>query len=147
MERRQIEGVSGALLDRCPDTPVYTADREILASLTGYELTRGILCALRRPQLPRPEDVLQNARRVAVLCGIVDSTNVGAIFRSTAALGMDAVLLTPASTDPLYRRCIRVSMRKDRTLAANKSALNETVLKFEKDQKYGGYITLNVDPA
>ena len=109
MERKHIEGQAADLIARC-DVPVYTADREILASLTGYELTRGILCALRRPQLPRPEDVLQNARRVAVLCGIVDSTNVGAIFRSAAALGMDAVLVTPECCDPLCRRAVRVSM-------------------------------------
>lgn len=109
MERKHIEGQAADLIARC-DVPVYTADREILASLTGYELTRGILCALRRPQLPSPEDVLQNARRVAVLCGIVDSTNVGAIFRSAAALGMDAVLVTPECCDPLCRRAVRVSM-------------------------------------
>ena len=109
MERKHIEGQAADLIARC-DVPVYTADREILASLTGYELTRGILCALRRPQLPKPEDVLQNARRVAVLCGIVDSTNVGAIFRSAAALGMDAVLVTPECCDPLCRRAVRVSM-------------------------------------
>ena len=109
MERKHIEGQAADLIARC-DVPVYTADREILASLTGYELTRGILCALRRPQLPSPEDVLQNARRVAVLCGIVDSTHVGAIFRSAAALGMDAVLVTPECCDPLCRRAVRVSM-------------------------------------
>ena len=109
MERKHIEGQAAGLIARC-DVPVYTADREILASLTGYELTRGILCALRRPQLPCPGDVLRNARRVAVLCGIVDSTNVGAIFRSAAALGMDAVLVTPECCDPLCRRAVRVSM-------------------------------------
>ena len=109
MERKHIEGQAAGLIARC-DVPVYTADREILASLTGYELTRGILCALRRPQLPCPGDVLRNARRVAVLCGIVDSTNVGAIFRSAAALGMDAVLVPPECCDPLCRRAVRVSM-------------------------------------
>ena len=109
MERKHIEGQAAELIAQC-DVPVYTADRDVLASLTGYELTRGILCALRRPQLPCPGDVLRNARRVAVLCGIVDSTNVGAIFRSAAALGMDAVLVTPECCDPLCRRAVRVSM-------------------------------------
>ena len=110
MERRQIEGVSGTILDRCPDTPVYTADREILARLTGYELTRGCLCAMRRPA-PRPvAEVVANARRVAVLDGIVDASNVGAILRSAAALHMDAILLSPTCCDPLHRRAVRVSM-------------------------------------
>ena len=110
MERRQIEGVSGTILERCPDTPVYTADREILARLTGYELTRGCLCAMRRPA-PRPvAEVVANARRVAVLDGIVDASNVGAILRSAAALHMDAILLSPTCCDPLHRRAVRVSM-------------------------------------
>ena len=110
MERRQIEGVSGTLLVRCPDTPVYTADRETLAKLTGYELTRGCLCAMRRPK-PKPlEDVVRNARRVAVLDGIADAANVGAILRSAAALHMDAILLSPTCCDPLHRRAVRVSM-------------------------------------
>ena len=110
MERRQIEGVSGALLDRCPDTPVYTADRETLAKLTGYELTRGCLCAMRRPE-PKPmEEVVRHARRVAVLDGIADAANVGAILRSAAALHMDAILLSPTCCDPLHRRAVRVSM-------------------------------------
>ena len=86
MERRQIEGVSGALLSRCPDTPVYTADREVLAQLTGYELTRGCLCAMRRPAPKAVAEVTENARRIAVLDGIADATNVGAILRSAAAL-------------------------------------------------------------
>ena len=110
MERRHIDGQAAELIARCGDVPVYTADREILASLTGYELTRGILCAMRRPKLPAVEEVLANARRVAVLEGIVDATNVGAIFRSAAALHMDAVLLTPTCCDPLIRRAARVSM-------------------------------------
>ena len=110
MERRQITGPAAEILTRCGDAPVYTADRDTLASLTGFELTRGVLCAFRRP-LPRSvEEVCRNARRVAVLEGIVDSTNVGAIFRSAAALGVDAVLLTSAGSDPLYRRAVRVSM-------------------------------------
>ena len=110
MERRQIEGVSGSLLERCPDTPVYTADRETLAKLTGYELTRGCLCAMRRPAPKTVAEVTANARRIAVLDGIVDAANVGAILRSAAALHMDAVLLSPACCDPLHRRAVRVSM-------------------------------------
>lgn len=110
MERKHIEGQASEIIARCGDAPVYTADREVLASLTGYELTRGILCAMRRPQLPTVEEVCAKARRVAVLEGIVDSTNVGAIFRSAAAMHMDAVLVTPTCCDPLNRRAVRVSM-------------------------------------
>jgi len=110
MERRHIEGQAKDLIVRCGDIPVYTADREVLAGLTGYELTRGILCAMRRPKLPTVEEVCAGARRIAVLEGIVDATNVGAIFRSAAALHMDAVLLTPTCCDPLIRRAARVSM-------------------------------------
>lgn len=110
MERRHIEGDAQPILSRCGGIPVYTAERETLARLTGFELTRGVLCAMRRPRLPSVEEVCARARRVAVLEGIVDHTNVGAIFRSAAALGMDAVLLTPECSDPLYRRCTRVSM-------------------------------------
>ena len=109
MERKHIDGQAAELIAHC-DVPVYTADRDVLANLTGYELTRGILCAMGRPTLPAPADILQDACRVAVLCGIVDSTNVGAIFRSAAALGMDAVLVTPECCDPLCRRSVRVSM-------------------------------------
>ena len=110
MERKQITGPAVGILSRCGDAPVYTADREILAELTGFELTRGVLCAFRRPA-PRPvEELCKNARRVAVLEGIVDSTNVGAIFRSAAALNMDAVLINPSCCDPLCRRAVRVSM-------------------------------------
>ena len=110
MERRHIGGQAAELLARCPDAPVYTADREVLAKLTGYELTRGILCAMKRPKPLTVEDLCANARRVAVLEGIVDTTNIGAIFRSAAALHMDAVLLTPTCCDPLNRRAARVSM-------------------------------------
>ena len=110
MERRQIDGVSGTLLERCPDTPVYTADREVLCRLTGYALTRGCLCAMRRPEPKTVEDVTKNARRVAVLDGISDAANVGAILRSAAALHMDAILLSPSCCDPLHRRAVRVSM-------------------------------------
>ena len=110
MERKQITGPPAGILSRCGDAPVYTADREMLAELTGFELTRGVLCAFRRPA-PRPvEELCKNARRVAVLEGIVDSTNVGAIFRSAAALNMDAVLINPSCCDPLCRRAVRVSM-------------------------------------
>ena len=110
MERKHMEGQGAELIARCGDVPVYTADRDVLASLTGYELTRGILCAMYRPQPRRAEDICRAAKRVAVLEGIVDSTNVGAIFRSAAALHMDAVLLTPTCCDPLCRRAVRVSM-------------------------------------
>ena len=110
MERRQIDGPAAPLLARCPGVPVYTADRAVLAGLTGYALTRGVLCAMRRPAPRTAEEVCAGARRVAVLENIVDSTNVGAIFRSAAALGMDAVLLSPACCDPLCRRAVRVSM-------------------------------------
>jgi len=110
MERKQITGPAAGILSRCGDAPVYTADRELLAELTGFELTRGVLCAFRRPA-PRPvEELCKNARRVAVLESIVDSTNVGAIFRSAAALNMDAVLINPSCCDPLCRRAVRVSM-------------------------------------
>ena len=111
MERRKIDGPARGVLARIgPDTPVYTADREVLAQLTGYTLTRGVLAAFRRPALPAVETLCQNARRVAVLENIVDSTNIGAIFRSAAALHIDAVLVTPSCCDPLCRRAVRVSM-------------------------------------
>lgn len=110
MERRHLQGQGAPLIARCPDVPVYTADREVLAGLTGYALTRGILCAMRRPEIRTAESLLPDANRIAVLEGIVDSTNMGAIFRSAAALGMDAVLLTPTCCDPLCRRAVRVSM-------------------------------------
>lgn len=110
MEHRQLTGQGSGVLARCADIPVYTASRELLAELTGYPLTRGVLCAMRRPKLPSVEELCADARRVAVLEGIVDSTNIGAIFRSAAALNMDAVLVTPTCSDPLYRRAVRVSM-------------------------------------
>ena len=110
MERKHITGQAQGIIARCGDVPVYTADREVLADLTGYQLTRGVLCALRRRTLASVEEICKSARRVAVLESIVDSTNVGAIFRSAAALNMDAVLVTPTCCDPLYRRCVRVSM-------------------------------------
>ena len=110
MERKHIEGQARELLARCGNIPVYTADSDLLAQLTGYRLTRGVLCAMRRPPLPSAEELCSGARRVAVLEGIVDPTNVGAIFRSAAALNMDAVLVTPTCCDPLHRRAVRVSM-------------------------------------
>ena len=110
MERRHILGKAASLLARVGDVPVYTGDEAVLQRLTGYPLTRGVLCAMRRPALPAVEDICRDARRVAVLEGIVDTTNVGAIFRSAAALGIDAVLLTPTCCDPLNRRAVRVSM-------------------------------------
>ena len=110
MERRHAAGDAAALLARFPDVPAYTAEREVLARLTGYTLTRGVLCAMRRPQLPTVEEVCATARRIAVLENVMNPTNVGAIFRSAAALGMDAVLLTSAGSDPFYRRASRVSM-------------------------------------
>lgn len=110
MERPHIAGSAAAVLARCPDVPVYTADRAVLQQLTGYTLTRGVLCAMRRPAPRTVTEVCQNARRIAVLENIVDSTNIGAIFRSAAALGMDGVLLSPGCCDPLYRRAVRVSM-------------------------------------
>ena len=110
MERRHITGKAAALLERCEGVPVYTAADEVLSRITGYPLTRGVLCAMRRPAPRSAGSVCEGARRVAVLEGIVDSTNIGAIFRSAAALGMDAVLLTPTCCDPLNRRAVRVSM-------------------------------------
>ncbi len=110
MERRHIGGKASELLQRLGDTPVYTAEREVLARLTGYPLTRGVLCAMRRPAPEKVEAICRDARRVAVLEDIVDTTNIGAIFRSAAALGIDAVLLSPACCDPLNRRAVRVSM-------------------------------------
>ena len=110
MERKQITGPAAEILTRCGDAPVYTADREMLAALTGFELTRGVLCAFHRPAPCSVEELCKNAQRVVVLEGIVDSTNVGAIFRSAAALNMDAVLTTPSCCDPLCRRAVRVSM-------------------------------------
>ena len=110
MEPRHIAGDARDIIARCGDIPVYTAPREVLSALTGYALTRGVLCAMRRPLLLPVEQVCAEARRVAVLEGIVDSTNIGAIFRSAAALSVDAVLLTPSCCDPLCRRAVRVSM-------------------------------------
>ena len=109
-ERRHITGDAADIIDRCPDIPVYTGERDLLAQLTGYTLTRGVLCAMRRPKERPLADVLEGARRVVVIDGVVDTTNIGAIFRSAAALGIDAVLLTRQSCDPWNRRAVRVSM-------------------------------------
>lgn len=110
MERKHITGDGAEIIEKCPEIPVYTADREVLSALTGYELTRGVLCAMRRPTPLPPADICKDAKRIAVLEGIVDSTNIGAIFRSAAALGMDGILLTQTCCDPLTRRAVRVSM-------------------------------------
>ncbi len=110
MERKDIEGSAAEIIARCPHIPVFTADEELLCNLTGYHLTRGVLCAMRRPKLPCVEEICREARRVVVLENVQNPTNVGAIFRSAAALGMDAVLLTPGCSNPLYRRSARVSM-------------------------------------
>lgn len=110
LERKHIEGQAREVIARCGDIPVYTSEFDVLTQLTGFELTRGVLCAMRRPPLPEPEAVCAGATRIAVLENIMNPTNVGAIFRSAAALGVDAILLTPSCTDPLYRRSARVSM-------------------------------------
>lgn len=110
METRHVENQAKELIARCGDIPVFTAELDVLTQLTGFKLTRGMLCAMYRPKLPTVEEICKNARRVAVLEDVMNPTNVGAIFRSAAALGIDAVVLTSASSDPLYRRSIRVSM-------------------------------------
>ena len=110
-EEKHITGDAADIIERLPeDVPVYTGERQLLAQLTGYTLTRGVLCAMRRPLPPTIEDVCKDARRIVVIHGVCDTTNIGAIFRSAAALGIDAVLLTPDSCDPLNRRAVRVSM-------------------------------------
>ena len=110
MERRHVETQGREIIARCPDVPVYTAQFDVLTRLTGFELTRGMLCAMRRPALRDAAELCAGLRRVAVLEEVENPTNVGAIFRSAAALGMEAVLLTRGCCDPLYRRAIRVSM-------------------------------------
>ncbi len=110
VEDKHVEGEAKDIIARCGEIPVYTAPFEVLTQLTGFKLTRGMLCAMRRPKLPTVEEVCAGARRVAVLENVMNPTNIGAIFRSAAALNMDAVLLTPACSNPLYRRAIRVSM-------------------------------------
>lgn len=110
METKHVQGEAKEMIERCGDIPVYTAEFDVLTKLTGFALTRGALCAMYRPKLQEPEEICAKARRIAVLENVVNPTNVGAIFRSAAALHMDAVLLTPGCSDPLYRRAIRVSM-------------------------------------
>ena len=111
MERKHIAGKGAEVLARCPaDIPVYAAELPVLTQLTGFHLTRGMLCAMRRPRLPSVEEVCAGARRIAVLENVMNPTNIGAIFRSAAALNMDAVLVTPSCCDPLCRRAVRVSM-------------------------------------
>ena len=109
-EERHITGDAADIIARCPEIPVYTGSRELLTALTGYTLTRGVLCAMRRPAAPSVADIVRDARRVVIIDGVTDTTNIGAIFRSAAALGIDAVLLTRTSCDPLNRRAVRVSM-------------------------------------
>lgn len=110
LERAHVEGQGKEIISRCGEIPVYTAEFDVLTKLTGFKLTRGMLCAMYRPGLPGVEEVCREARRIAVLENVMNPTNIGAIFRSAAALNMDAVLLTPACSNPLYRRAIRVSM-------------------------------------
>lgn len=113
VEKRHIEGEAKEIIRRCEEignVPVYTAEFDVLTQLTGFKLTRGMLCAMRRPPLPEVRQICEGSRRIAILENVVNPTNVGAIFRSAAALGIDAVLLTPDSSNPLYRRAVRVSM-------------------------------------
>lgn len=109
-EERHIVGDAAGIIARYPEVPVYTGNRDLLATLTGYTLTRGVLCAMQRPTEPSVSEVLRDAHRVVVIDGVTDTTNIGAIFRSAAALGIDAVLLTRTACDPLNRRAVRVSM-------------------------------------
>lgn len=110
LEKKHVEGEAKEIVARLRDVPIYTAEFDVLTQLTGFQLTRGALCAMRRPKLPGLEDVCRDAKRIVILEDVVNPTNVGALFRSAAALHMDAVLLTPACSNPLYRRAIRVSM-------------------------------------
>ena len=110
VEKNLLGGETDEIIKKCGDIPVYIGENAVLAQLTGYKLTRGLLCAMERPPLASAEDVVQNTRRIAVLEDVVNPTNLGAIFRSAAALGIDAVLLTTGCSDPLYRRSVRVSM-------------------------------------
>ena len=109
-ERRRLEGPGRELIERCGEIPVYVGEARTLDTLTGFHMTLGMLCAMRRRPLPSPEEVCRGARRIAVLEGVVNPTNVGAVFRSAAALSFDALLLTGGCCDPLYRRAVRVSM-------------------------------------
>ncbi|MBE5944654.1 MAG: RNA methyltransferase [Lachnospiraceae bacterium] len=110
LEKKHIEGEAKHIVERCSEVPIFTAEFDVLTKLTGFQLTRGVLCAMQRPVLPSVENICKDARRIAVLEDVMNPTNMGAIFRCAAALGIDGILLTPNSTNPLYRRCIRVSM-------------------------------------
>ena len=110
LERKHIDGQAAEVVARCGDIPIYTAEFDVLTQLTGFKLTRGVLCAMRRRALPSVADICKGARRIAILEDVMNPTNIGAIFRSAAALNMDAVLLTSACSNPLYRRASRVSM-------------------------------------
>ena len=110
LEKKHIDGPCKNLLARCPNIPIFTADKDTLIHLTGYPLTRGALCAMHRKLLPNAETLCQNAHRIAILEDVVNPTNIGAIFRSAAALGVDGILLTSSCSDPLYRRALRVSI-------------------------------------
>ncbi len=109
-ERKHITGDAAPIFSRCKDIPIYIGERQLLSQITGYTLTRGVLCAMRRREMPSVKTICENAHRLVVIDNVVDTTNIGAIFRSAAALGIDGVLLTPTSCDPLNRRSIRVSM-------------------------------------
>ena len=109
-DERLLGGAVEKIIEKCGNVPIYTAERDLLTKMTGFELTRGALCAMRRPKLPQYDELIRDARRIAVLEGVTDSTNIGALFRSAAALGIDAVLVTPTCCDPLCRRAVRVSM-------------------------------------
>ncbi len=137
MEEKHIEGDAKGLLARCPDAPVYTGSRETLQSLTGYALTRGVLAAMKRPPLPALDNVIKNAKRVAVLDGIVDAGNLGAIVRSAAALNIDAVLFSSTCCDPLNRRAVRVSMGT--IFQVPWTVLPENGLQFLRER---GFVTL-----
>ena len=109
-DERLLGGAVDKIIERIGDIPIYTAERDVLTKMTGFELTRGALCAMKRPVMPSVEELIKGKRRIAVLEGVTDSTNIGALFRSAAALGIDAVLVTPTCCDPLCRRAVRVSM-------------------------------------
>ena len=131
-ERRHLEGTAKEVVELIGDqTPVFTGSRDILAQLTGYELTRGVLCAMRRPRMKSIEEVCEGKRRIAVIDSVVNATNTGAIFRAAAALGIEAVLLTHTCSDPLNRRCVRVSMG---TVFQVEWAWMEDVDKFNVDK-------------
>lgn len=110
MERKDIDGQAAEIIAQCGDIPLFTADRDVLCQLTGFQLTRGVLCAMLRPKNPTVEEICKDAKRIVILENVMNPTNVGAIFRSAAALHMDAILLTPGCSNPLYRRSARVSM-------------------------------------